>query len=112
MTVSVKDDDGGIGTTTATVTVQTSAQGAQQLVGTIGTMVTTGAVASADAKVLTGMVQSAQAAIEKGNTNAALGKLGAFDNKVAALENSGRITTSTATTLTAASGGVQKSLSF
>lgn len=110
VTVSVQDDDGAIGTRSATVTVLTPAQGAQQLSGSIATMVTAGSVASSDGRVLTGMVQSAQAAIEKGNTQAALGKLGAFDNKVGALENSGRITSSTATTLATASGALQASM--
>ena len=112
VTVSVTDDDGATGTKTATVTVLSPAQGAQQLIGSVSTLTSAGSIASTDAKVLTGMVQSAQAAIERGNTQAALGKLGAFDNKVGALENSGRITTATATTLTTASGGIQKSLSF
>lgn len=93
--VVVTDDRLGVGTTSALVHILSLEQGAAVLQETVNTIVSAGALSTQDAKPLLESINAALAAISSGNSTAALGKLGAFDNKVNALANSRRITAAT-----------------
>ena len=113
VTVTVSDDDNGTGTASATVTVWTPQEGIQQtllaVVRSLGTteIASTEATVSADAmargsfQALEATLHAAVASLDRGNGTTAVAQLRAFRQQVAALAQSGRISTSTAEALTA-----------
>ncbi|HEX4684972.1 MAG TPA: PKD domain-containing protein [Gemmatimonadaceae bacterium] len=83
--VTVTDDDNGAGSAIATVQVLSPAQAGvvlQQMVSSL---------APGDAQALTQSLTAFAASVARGNTTAAAGQLNAFQNKLGALKNSGRI---------------------
>jgi hypothetical protein len=89
--VAVTDDDGGAGHGTGTIHVLSPAQGGEVLRTLMKDYVSAGALDAREAKALEESVTGVVAALAKGDKQAALGKLGAFENKLNALLNSGRI---------------------
>jgi PKD repeat protein len=105
VTVTVTDDDGSSASKTATVTVLTAQQGIANLVAQVNGMVSGGTASSMEAKL-----RSASASIDRGNTAAANGQLGAFINEVNALVQSGRLTAAQGAALTAAAQTILNSI--
>ncbi|MFH1724484.1 MAG: SBBP repeat-containing protein [Elusimicrobiota bacterium] len=79
-TLTVTDDAGAEGADTAVVTVQTPRQALEDLIATIEAM----GLPKGAANSLTAKLENAVKSIEKGNPQAALGQLRAFENSVKA----------------------------
>jgi large repetitive protein len=105
VTVTVTDDGGLVGTRTATVTVLTAQQGIAGLIAQVDGMVSGGAANSLDAKL-----RAASASLDRGNTAAATGQLGAFINEVQAMVQSGRLTPAQGDALVAAAQRILDSI--
>ena len=88
--VRVLDKDGGAGTQSATVVVQTVLQG----IGNLASLVTSldGTLNKGEVNSLHAKLNAATARQRQGNTNAVTGTLGAFVNEVNAMVSSGRLT--------------------
>jgi endonuclease G len=97
VTVTVSDDDGATSTKTATVTVLTPQQGITNLQAQVNGMVNGGTAQSMIAKL-----RAASNSLDRGNTTAASGQLGAFINEVEAMVGSGRLSQAQGDALTAA----------
>lgn len=108
--VRITDDDGSVGETSATVRVLSPAQGTAQLNQQIESLISSGGITSQDAKPLTELLSGAIDALNRGNPQAALGKLTAFDNRVNALLQSRRISAADATKLHDYSRRLQRSI--
>jgi PKD repeat protein len=107
VTLTVTDDDGGVGKATTTVTVQT----VQQAISSIGAYVQKIATLNAGQKnSLTAKLNAASAAASRGDTTAATNQLNAFLNEVQADQNSGKISDSQAATLRDAVHAVKAAL--
>jgi hypothetical protein len=92
-TVAVRISDDDVTTVrTTTVTVLTLAQGVESAIALVNTLVTDGKIDGGNANSLISKLDGAKAALERGNTDAASGKLGALLNELDALVNSGRAT--------------------
>ena len=89
VTVRVSDDD-VTSVRTQTVTVLTPAQGVQNAIAAVNTLVTDGKIDGGNARSLNAKLDNAKDALDRGNTNAASGKLGAFLHELDALVYSGR----------------------
>jgi DNA/RNA endonuclease G (NUC1)/PKD repeat protein len=105
VTVTVTDDGGLVGTRTATVTVLTAQQGIAGLIAQVDGMVSGGAANSLDAKL-----RAASASLDRGNTAAATGQLGAFINEVRAMVQSGRLSQANGDALIAAAQRILDSI--
>ena len=99
VTVSVDDGDGGLTRTSATVVVQSPSQAAQAATTTINSLVTAGQLAASEASTLNASLLAASAALARGNTTSGTNQLQAFQNKVDAMLQSGRISADTAQAL-------------
>jgi PKD repeat protein len=84
VSVTVTDDDGGSGTVTAMVVVQSAAQATTALSSTIDALVASGALDAGTANSMTQSLSAAASSLANGNTNAAKNQLDAFANKVSA----------------------------
>jgi len=91
ITATVRDDDGGVGAATATVVVETPAQAARDVEGTIDGLVASGAVQRTIANPLKVKLEAAIVQLERGNTTSAENVFAAFVNQVNALVGSGRL---------------------
>jgi uncharacterized membrane protein len=85
---------------------QTAAQAAEQIADEIEQLITVGAIQTRDAAALESQISAAVVRIADGNNHAAIGVLTAFNNRVAALVNSGRLTQADASNLVAASNAL------
>lgn len=91
-TVTVRVLDGTATTaTSATVIVQTALQGISGILALLDQMVADGRLRANDVNSLRAKLDAAQKSIEKGNANGADNQLGAFENQVAAIVQSGRL---------------------
>jgi hypothetical protein len=86
VTVAVTDDDGGVSTKTATVTVLSSRQALANLQSQVNAVLNGGAANSLNAKL-----SGANMSLARGNTESATGQIGAFINEVRADVQSGRL---------------------
>jgi len=97
VTVTVTDDDGSAHSRSATVTVLTPQQGIANLIAQVNGVANGGTANSLNAKL-----RAASASLDRGNTEAATGQLGAFINEVEAMVQSGRLTQAQGNALIAA----------
>jgi PKD repeat protein len=96
VTLTVTDDDGGVGRATTTVTVQT----VQQALSSLSAYVQTISTLDAGLKnSLIAKLNAASASAARGDTNAATNQLNAFLNEVQADQNAGKISAQNAATL-------------
>jgi hypothetical protein len=98
VTVRVSDDD-VTATRTATVTVLTPAQGVDNAITLLNTLVAAGTIDDGNANSLSNKLDGAKDALDRGNENAASGKLGALLNELEALVRSGRLSAADAQAL-------------
>lgn len=101
VTVTVSDDDGGSTTRTATVTVGSATDAIRELSARVAAMETAGTISHGEANALDASLRSALSSVESGKTAAANGQLGAFINKLEAMQQSGRLDATTAKSLIA-----------
>jgi len=107
VTLTVTDDDGGVGHATIQVPVQTT----QQALGSISGYVQKISTLNAGQKnSLTAKLNAASAAAARGDTNAANDQLNAFLNEVRADQNTGKLSAGDATTLSNAVHAVKGAL--
>ena len=90
VTVRISDDDVTTART-ATVMVLTPAQGTESAIALVNALVNGGKISGGNAGSLISKLDSAKEALERGNTNAAAGKLGALLHELDALVHSGRV---------------------
>jgi PKD repeat protein len=101
VTVTVSDDDGGVGSRSATVNVMTPQDGIQTtLIDEIGKGSTSG-LAAGNVTALRAPLAAAQDALNRGNLTAANEQLKAFLNQVDGLVRGRQITATASTELTA-----------
>ena len=96
VTVSVSDQDGGVGTRSASVVVLTPAQGVAHLSDLISALGTSGALNDGQLNSLQAKLDNAAKQLVRGNGTSAANMLGALVNELQALVNSGRMTDATA----------------
>lgn len=96
--VTVRDTDGGVGTRTVAVVVETPLQGVTNLVETIDALGPRGAgpLDQGEATSLRTKLSVASAALRRGDTRPAVEMLEAFVHEIDALERSGRLASGTA----------------
>ncbi len=85
VTVTVRDSDGGVGTQTATVNVQSASEGISGLQTLVSTLARTGSLNAGNANALGAKLSAAAASLARGNDTAAANQLEAFMNQVNAL---------------------------
>ena len=106
-TLTVTDDDGGVGTASATVSVQTP----QQAIGSIAAYVQNlGALNAGERNSLLAKLNAAAAAAGRGDTTAAHNELNAFVNELQADVKTGKLSSAQAGTLQAAVTAVQAAM--
>jgi serine protease len=105
--VTVADDDGGAGTSSASVTVLTPQQGVQATL--LGPVAASG-LGSGTVTALSAPLQAARDALDRGNLTAATQQLEAFTNQVEAQVRSGRMTAAMGADLSAAATRVIASI--
>jgi hypothetical protein len=110
VTVTVADDDES-GSASAVVTVLSRAQAATQLAAAVDALAANGTLSEAEALTLTQSLHAAAQSLARGNESAAVGQLGAFDNKVEAMVRSGRLSSAQAETLKTYSARIKAGLS-
>jgi DNA/RNA endonuclease G (NUC1) len=98
VTVRVSDDD-VTAVRTATVTVVTPAQGVDNAIALLNTLVADGTIDAGNANSLIAKLDGAKAALDRGNDQAALGKLGALIHELDAMVASGRLSAADAQAL-------------
>jgi len=91
VTVTVSDDDGGIGVGQANVVVQSPQQAAEELTDDVGALVQTGELSAGNGTALAATLEAAIVQLSRGNTTAAVNQLEAFIRQVTDLVNSGRL---------------------
>ena len=106
VTVAVSDNDGGTGSSAATVVVWTPQEGITHLL----LSQINDETATANAQALRATLQAAQASLDRGNTTAALNQLDAFGNKVRAMSSAGQMDASVAASLNAALARIRVSV--
>lgn len=109
VTVRVTDDDGDTGIRTATVVVQSAAQGAQGILNTVAGLVANGTLTSSEGNALSATLNAAKTSIERDRPSAD-NQLRAFINQVQALQGSGRLSAAVAQQLIAAANRVIASI--
>ncbi len=97
VTVRVLDKDGGVGTRSATVVVQTVLQGISNLGSLVAGL--DGTLNKGEVNSLQAKLNAASARQRQGDSNAVSGMLGAFVNEVNAMVKSGRVTAASAAPL-------------
>jgi hypothetical protein len=107
VTLTVSDDDGGVGQSTTRVTVQTVAQALNSVAGYVQGISTLNA---GQKNSLVAKLNAASAAAARGNDNAASNQLDAFLNEVQADVNTGKISSAQAATLRNAVHAVKAAL--
>jgi hypothetical protein len=106
-TLTVTDDDGGVGQTTSTVTIQTAQQALASISGYIQGLKS---LNGGQKNSLMAKLNAATDSIGRGNTTAANNHLNAFLNELQADLSTGRISTTDAATLRGAIHAVQAAL--
>ncbi len=106
VTALVTDDDGGVGSTTVSLTVLSLQQATEVIDEAVQDLVDDGTLSNGEGNSLGASLDRAIASMDRGNTTAATNQLGAFINKVEALEQSGRLTPQQASDLIAAAGAL------
>lgn len=101
LTVTITDDDGGADARTATVIVQTPAQGANSLTALIAQLQANGSIPSATAQTLIRTSDAAALSLAGMDNPSGINQMGAFKNQVDAALKSGKISAATAATLNA-----------
>ncbi len=91
VTVTVRDDDGGVGAATATVVIETLVQATRDIERTIGGLVASGTIEPGTANALTVKLEAAIAQLQRNNTTPVENVFAAFVNQVNALVRSGRL---------------------
>ena len=91
VTVTVGDDDGGVGAATATVVIETLVQATRDIERTIGGLVASGTIEPGTANALTVKLEAAIAQLQRNNTTPVENVFAAFVNQVNALVRSGRL---------------------
>jgi DNA/RNA endonuclease G (NUC1) len=107
VTVRVTDDDGAEGVRTASVTVQSPAQGIAALI----TAVESASLSRGDIASLTAKLRAAQQQIAGGSSEAAANQLGAFVNELEAMMRAGRVSPDDVARFTAAAQRIVRGIS-
>lgn len=102
--VTVSDDDGGVGSATATVHVLS----AQQAIDALSALV--GGAVEGNANSLNAKLNAAKASLDRGNAGTATNQLQAFLNEVAAMVRSGRLSAAQGDVLNAYAGRIIASI--
>jgi hypothetical protein len=92
VTVTVIDDDGGIGSDTLLVSVLTPRQGMEGLIDDVGELVASGTINSGQGNSLVSKLETAIKQLERGNVRVAINLLEAFINEVNSTISSGVLT--------------------
>jgi hypothetical protein len=92
VTVTVSDDDGGVGDGEATVIVQTPQEATEALANAVDALVQAGVLSAGNGTALGAKLKGATAQLARGNTTAAVNQLEAFIRQVTDLVNSGELT--------------------
>lgn len=107
VTLTVSDDDGGVGRATTKVTVQTPAQALNSMAGYVSGLTSLNA---GQRNSLIAKLNAAAASAARGNTTAAHNQINAFLNEVAADANTGKLSAAQAAALGGAAHAVQAAL--
>ena len=107
VSLTVRDDDGGVGQATAKVVVQTPQQALASIAGYVQGISTLNA---GEKNSLTAKLNAASAAIGRGDMTAANNQLGAFLNELQAYVNAGKVSPAVASVLRNAVHAVQAAL--
>jgi PKD domain len=107
VTYIVTDDDGGTGSATATVVVETPAQALSIIDSYLQTMAS---LNNGEKNGLSAKLRAAIASANRGDTNATCGQLGAVMNDLAALTNNGRLSQADSAALSSSTWAVHRAL--
>ena len=107
VTLNVRDDDGGVGSDTATVLVQSPQEALSTLETTVNGITT---LSKGQKSSLIAKLEAASAAAARGNNTASHNEMSAFLNEVRAYVKNGNITTGQQTSLTDAIHAVEAAL--
>jgi hypothetical protein len=107
VSLTVTDDDGGVGLTTLKVVVQTPQQAIASITAAVQGLAS---LNKGELNSLTVKLNAASDSLSRGNTTAANNQLNAFLNELQADVNSGKVTAATANTLRLAVHAVQAAL--
>ena len=109
-TVTVGDDDGGVGSNTATVVVLTPQQALAVLAADVDALAAAGRLSTGDASALSATLAPAVRHLERGQATPATNQIEAFVHKAEALVRSGRLMRAEAVPLTAYAGRIVRSI--
>jgi hypothetical protein len=107
VTLTVMDDDGGVGTAQMTVIVQTPADAASSLLSDVQSLAQLNA---GQQNSLVRTLNAVTASLTRGNTTAATNQLGAFENKVKALFGAGLLTQAQEDTLLGSADAIDQAI--
>lgn len=107
VTLNVRDDDGGVGTDSATVLVQTPQQALTTLETTVNGIAT---LNKGEKNSLIAKLEAASAAAARGNNTASHNQMSAFLNELRADANTGKITAGQVSSLTDAIHAIEAAL--
>ena len=107
VTLTVTDDDGGVGRATTSVTVQTTQQALAAIAGAVQRL---SSLNSGQKKSLIAKLDAAAASSARGDTNAANNQLDAFLNELRADANTGKLSSADAAALSSAVHAVKGAL--
>ena len=107
LTYAVTDDDGGVGTATTTVIVQTPAQALGVIDGYVQAM---SSLNGGEKNGLSAKLRAAEASAARGDTNATCNQLDAFMNDLAALTSNGRLSATDSAALSSSAWTVHRAL--
>jgi DNA/RNA endonuclease G (NUC1) len=99
VTVTITDDDGGSTPRTASVTVTSTAAAINVLAAKVAALEAAGTMTKGEANALDASLKNALKSVQNGDEAAARGQLGAFINKIEAMQQSGRLDAATAAAL-------------
>jgi hypothetical protein len=111
LTVSVADDDGAAGASSATIVVQTPQQAAWDIVAMIDALVASGALSPGSANSLKAKLRAAITQLDNSNGTHAVSVFEAFLNDVRAMMGSGRLAADSGQSLIDAVNRILRALS-
>jgi hypothetical protein len=109
VTLTVTDDDGGVGTAQMTVIVQTPAGAVDSLLSDVQSLAQLNA---GQQNSLVSTLNAVIAALTRSNTTAARNQLGAFENKVQALFGAGLLTQAQEDTLLGSADAIEQAIGY
>jgi hypothetical protein len=107
VTLTVTDDDGGVGTAQMTVIVQTPAGATGSLLSYVQSLAQ---LNSGQQNALVSTLNAVSDSLNRGNTTAAKNQLGAFENKVKALFQAGLLTQAQEDTLLGSADAIEQAI--